>query len=133
MSQANVELAKRAFDAFNRRDVDAFIELTTADFEYYPSLVGAVERRSFSGREGMEQYFEDQRTAWEEFRALPHELRDLGDHVLILGRMEGRGKGSGVSIDAPFGAISDFRDGRVSCIRVYLDHAEALRAAGLAE
>ncbi len=133
MSEANVEITKRALDAFNRRDVDGFMELTTCDFEYYPSLVGAVEHRSFSGREGMEQYFEDQRSAWEEFRALADEFRDLGDHVLALGRMEGRGKGSGVPIGAPFGTITDFRDGKVSRIRVYLDHAEALQAAGLTE
>ena len=131
MSQANVEIVKRAFDAFNRRDLDAFMECVTPDIEYYPSLVGAVERRSFSGREGMEQYFEDQRVAWEQFRVLTDECRDLGERVLVLGRMEGRGRGSGVPVDAPYGTISDFRDGKVSRIRVYLDHGEALRAAGL--
>src|SRR5437899_5039788 len=108
MSQANVETARRAFDAFNRRDVDAFIELTTSDFEFYPSLLGAVEHGSFSGREGMEQYFEDVREAWEEFLVLADAFRDLGDRVLQLGRIEGRGKGSGVPVDTPYWAITDF-------------------------
>jgi ketosteroid isomerase-like protein len=131
MSQANVEVAKRAFDAFNRRDVDAFMELTTSDFEFYPSLLGAVEHRSFSGREGVEQYFKDVREAWEEFLVLADEFRDLGDRVLQIGRMKGRGKGSGVPVETPYWAITDCRDGKVSCVRAYLDHAEALRAAGL--
>jgi ketosteroid isomerase-like protein len=133
MSQENVEIVKRATDAFNRRDLDAFMKCVTPDFEYYPSLVGTVEGRSFKGREGMERYFEDVRGAWEEFRVLLDELRDLGDRVLWLGRMEGRGKGSGVPVDTPYRAISDFRDGKVSRIRVFLDHDEALRAAGLSE
>ena len=133
MSQENVEIVKRALDAFNRRDVDAIMELTSSDFTYYPSLVGAVEHRSFSGREGMEQYFEDQRNAWEDLRALPDEFRDLGDRVLVLGRMEGRGKGSGVPIGSPLGTITDFRDRKMSRVRIYLDPAEASRAAGLDE
>ena len=133
MSEANVEIVKRAFDAFNRRDVAAFMELTTSDFEYYPWLVGAIEGGSFRGCEGMEQYFEDVRETWEEFRVVADEFRDLGDRVLVLGRMEGRGKGSDVPVDAPYGTINDFCDGKLSRVRVFPDHAEALRAAGLSE
>jgi ketosteroid isomerase-like protein len=59
--------------------------------------------------------------------------RDLGDRVLCLGRMEGRGRGSGVPVDAPLGAIFEFRDDKISRMRAYLDHDEALRAAGLSE
>lgn len=133
MSQANVEIVKRAIDAFNRRDLDAFMECVTPDIEYYPSLVGTVEGRSFKGREGMDRYFEDVRDSWEDFRIVADEYRDLGDRVLWLGRMEGRGRGSGVPVDTPYWAISDFWDDKVLCIRTYLDQAEALRAAGLSE
>src|SRR5262245_3666484 len=34
MSQDNVELARRAYDAFNRRDLDAFLALCHADVEF---------------------------------------------------------------------------------------------------
>jgi len=36
-----------------------------------------------------------------------------------------------VPVDTPYWAISDLRDGKVSRIRAFLDHGEALRAAGL--
>jgi ketosteroid isomerase-like protein len=49
----------------------------------------------------------------------------------LLGRNTGRGKGSGVTVDAPTAAILDFHEGKVSRIRLYLDPGEALRAAGL--
>jgi ketosteroid isomerase-like protein len=133
MSDENVEIVQRAIDAFNRRDLDAFMECVTPDIEYYPSLVGTIEGRSFRGREGMEQYFEDVRASWEDFRIVHDEHRDLGERVLWLGRMEGRGKGSGVPVDTPYWAIGDFRQGKLSCIRTYLDDGEALRAAGLSE
>jgi hypothetical protein len=53
MSQENVEVAERAMNAFNRRDIDAFIQQTTADFEWFPALGMAVEGGSFRGREGV--------------------------------------------------------------------------------
>jgi ketosteroid isomerase-like protein len=59
--------------------------------------------------------------------------RDLGDRVLVLGRIEGRGSGSGALVDAPFGAVLDLRGGKISRSHGFLDHGEALRAAGLAE
>jgi len=48
-------------------------------------------------------------------------------------RIEGRGRGSGVLVDAPMGAVLDFRGEKVFLARSYLDHGEALRAAGLSE
>ena len=51
----------------------------------------------------------------------------------MLGRLEGRGMGSGVPIEASLGMVFDFRGGAIARIRGFLDHAEALRAAGLSE
>ena len=133
MSEENVEIAKRATDALNQRDVDAYMEFTTSDFEFFPALAGAVEGGGFRGREGMEAYFEASKDTWEELRLIAEEIRDLGDRVLWLGRAVGRGSGSGVSVTAPVGAIHNFRDGKISRIRAYLDHGEALRAVGPAE
>ena len=81
----------------------------------------------------MRAYFADVDSAWEEFRMIVDEYRDLGDRVLTLGRLEGRGRGSGAAVDTPQGGVADIRDGKVSCVRSYLDHGEALRAAGLTE
>jgi ketosteroid isomerase-like protein len=132
MSDANVELVERLIDAFNRRDVDAFAEITTPDFEWSTSMM-AVEGEIFWGREGIETYFERMRDAWDEFRGLTDEVRDLGERVLWRGRLEGRGRVSGVPVKAPLDILYDFHDGRISRMHSYLDHDEALRAAGLPE
>lgn len=133
MSQENVEIAKRVMDAYNRRDVDAYVDCATPDFELVPVFVGAVEGGSYQGREGIERVFEATRDTWDDYRIVADEFRDLGDRVLLVGRAEGRGRSSGVSVDAPFGSVVDFRGGKISRIRSYLDHGEALRAAGLSE
>jgi ketosteroid isomerase-like protein len=71
--------------------------------------------------------------SWDEFLALADEYRDLGDRVLWLGRLEGRGRSSGVPVSAPLDILYDLRDGKISRMHSYLDHREALRAAGLSE
>ncbi len=92
MSQESVEAGSRMMDAFNRRDIDAFVEPTTADFEWFPALGMAVEGSSFRGREGVEGYFEALHATWEEVRLVAEEVRDLGESVLWLGRIKGRGR-----------------------------------------
>ena len=133
MSQENVEIAKRFVDAFNRRDLNALMDTATPDIAFSPALARTIDDNRFLGREGMRAYFADVDSAWEEFRMIVDEYRDLGDRVLTLGRLEGRGRGSGAAVDTPQGGVADMRDGKVSCVRSYLDHGEALRAAGLTE
>ena len=131
MSQENVESARRVEDAFNRRDVDAIVGEAVVDFEWFPAMPGTAPGSSFTGRSGIETYLGDLDATWEEYRSHPLEFRDLGDRVLMLGRLEGRGRGSGAWVDAPQGTVFDFRAGRLCCVRTHLDHAEALRSVGL--
>jgi len=126
-------MVKRALDAYNRRDLPMYDDLCTADFEYFPALMGIVDSESFQGREALARYYEVVSDTWEEFRVAGEEFRDLGESVLTRVRVEGRGKGSRVPVVAHQTLICDFRDERISRVRTYLDHGEALRAAGLAE
>jgi ketosteroid isomerase-like protein len=135
MVRDKVDIAKRLVDAYNRRDIDgAFAELVTPDFEWYPAIVRALDGGSvYRGREGVELFAADTSENWEELQNVAAEFRDLGDRVFVLGRLKGRGKGSGAPIDQAYAGIFDFRGDRIWCYRVYFDHAEGLRAAGLSE
>jgi ketosteroid isomerase-like protein len=128
-----VKIAKRLMAAVNRRDVDALAEVTTADLEWFPVFAARVEGDVYRGREGIETFLGEVDETWEEFLPVPEEYRDLGERVLGLGRLRTRGRGSGVPIDSPWGGIYDFRNSKVSHIRTFLDHGEALRAAGVEE
>ena len=132
MSQENVEIVKRLTVAFNERDLDVFAAITTPDFEWTTSMT-AVEGEVFWGREGIETYFERMREAWDEFRSVASEYRDLGDRVLFIGRLDGRGLISGVPVSAPLDILFDLRGGKISRMHSYLDHDEALLAARLSE
>lgn len=129
-----VEVARRLVDAYNRRDVELlFAELATADFVWYPAVVRALDGGGFRGRDGVERFARDTIENWEELRSVEEDYRDLGDRVLVLGRLEGRGRGSGAPVDHPYANMLDLRGDRVCRARVYLDRAEGLREAGLAE
>jgi len=124
-----VETAKRAMDGYNTRDLD--YELLTPDFEWTTAMAG-VENEVMRGREGVDSYYESLDAVWERVRVFGGEWRDFGDRALWLGQMEGRGRGSGATVVSPAASLYEFRDGRISRIRSFLDHGEALRAAGLA-
>jgi ketosteroid isomerase-like protein len=132
MAEDNVDVARQAILAFNRREVEAFTALTTPEFEWSPSMV-AVEGETFRGPEGIDTYFERLDDAWERFHIHQDRFRDSTDLVVMLGRLEGRGRSSGVPVDASLGMVFDFRNGAISRIRGYLDHTEAMRASGLPE
>ena len=133
MAQSNVEIAEILMDAVNRRDIDTFAGVTTSDFEWFPVFAARVEGDVNRGRGGIETFLGEVDETREEFRPMPEEYRDLGDRVLALGRLKTRGRASGVPSDSPWGGIYGVRGGKISRIRTYLDHGEALRAAGLSE
>jgi ketosteroid isomerase-like protein len=131
MSQENVEIVKRALEAFSSGDAGGFASLTTSDVEWKTGL-GAIEGGEiFHGHEGVERYFARLSGAWEEFRFVAHEFHDHDDVVLVLGQLVGRGRTGGVPVDSPVGAVWDLREGKIWRLRAYLDQGEATRVAEL--
>jgi hypothetical protein len=52
-----VDIAKRAVDAFNRRDLDGwFAELATPDFKLHSGIARALGGEEYRGREGVERF-----------------------------------------------------------------------------
>ena len=132
MSQQNVEALKAAMEAFNRRDGERFDALLAADAEIVP-VRAAVEGTVYRGRDAATQYCAAVDEAWENLRWEVEEFRDGGGWVLALGRIQGRGRDSGATIDARGGWVARFCEGRLKTFRTYPDRAEALEAVGLSE
>jgi ketosteroid isomerase-like protein len=93
--------------------------------------VVAVDGEIFRGREGIEAYFERMSDAWAEFKTVTEDVRDLDGRVLWVGRLRGVGLSSGAPFDVPLSILYDVRGGRIARMRSFLDHDEALEAAGL--
>jgi ketosteroid isomerase-like protein len=56
------------------------------------------------------------------------EMVESGDRILVMVRWKGRGKGSGVAMEAAGGHLWTFRDGLVVRCEVYRDRDEAQAA-----
>jgi ketosteroid isomerase-like protein len=136
MSQENVEVFKGATEAYNRRDVEAFLEVAHPDVEWHPAafraLVGA-EAAVYRHHDGMRQMFREVDESLAVAHAEWSEIRDLGERIIATGRFHIRGRESGAETESPVAIVGDFADGKVLRVRTYLDPKEALEAVGLSE
>jgi ketosteroid isomerase-like protein len=71
--------------------------------------------------------------AFEDYEVAPEKFTAVGDAVLVHVRVTGRGRASGVPLEARVVQAWVLRDGQVVRAEVYPDEKEALEAVGLAE
>jgi ketosteroid isomerase-like protein len=130
MSQQNIELVRRMYAALTRRDAAEVVELSD------PEIVIDASRLTFNpgtyvGHQGVLELAAGMDEVWAEIRFEPLEFVDLGERVVVVERLVGKGKGSGVEVGQTWGAIWTLRDGRVARLEVgYADLDAALAAAG---
>jgi ketosteroid isomerase-like protein len=128
---------RMAWEAFNRRDLDAAFMLYHPDCEStWPDDLRSV---GFSepGTHNREDRIRIQREGFDDWGGslhyVPEELIEAGDRLLTAGRMEATGPGSGASVDMEWIAVVTMRDGRVIREQIFFDRQEALDAAGVLE
>jgi uncharacterized protein len=133
VSQENLELARRAYEAFNRGDLDAMVADFAPTFEYVPTgaIPGAGE--AYQGPEGWQEFVRWFMGEFENTRAEVRELTDAGDHVLVSLTLQGRGKQSGVEASWDVWHVWTMRDGKFVHGQGFERRDDALEAAGLPE
>jgi ketosteroid isomerase-like protein len=132
MSQ-NVEDAYRAADAFNRRDLDAYLELVDPAVEYRSLVVGM--EGSYHGHEGIRRYWRDLLAASPDFTVDIVEVRDFGDRTLTKLIARGHGAGSNIPIEQTVWAVARAPGIGEKAIWManFATEEEALEAVGLSE
>jgi ketosteroid isomerase-like protein len=126
------KLVERAFEAFTKRDLEAFLEMSETDVEVMlPTAEIANEGRPYVGHEGVRDYFRDVATIWEELRVIPQLVAVKDDVIVVIGRAYARGV-MGIT-DTPAGWVVRQVDGRVRSLHVYWNRQEALAAGGVTE
>jgi ketosteroid isomerase-like protein len=133
VSEENVELSHRANDAFNRRDLDAFVVLMDPSVEFTPYERAIQGLGPYCGHAGVRSWWEESFEVLPDLTVEVQEVRDLGDRTLVRGRLHGQGAGSGASFERHLWEIVQWRDQKVVWWRASESEAEALEAAGLRE
>jgi SnoaL-like domain len=131
MAQEDVQLARNAVAAFNRRDVADLVEMTAGDFEWV-TWTGTVELTAYHGAEGLARYFQDA-DVWEVLNLDVREFRDVGGGVLVVGTFHARGGGSGAEIHVPYYSAFFTSGGKLARVLSFRTEEEALRAVGSRE
>jgi ketosteroid isomerase-like protein len=134
MSHENVEVVRRAVEAFNEGGFgsEATLEFFDVDavFEEPPEQPGP---RVAHGRESVSRIFTQFDAAWEEHQTHPDEIRAIDDErVLLLSRDHFRGR-DGIELDQTSGTIFTLRGGKIVRMQAFWDRSKALEAAGRGE
>ena len=135
MSEENVEKCRRGFEAWNRRDVDGWLEYFTDDVDYRATEGEIDDRGPIHGKDALRAYAEDWTAMFDDVRFEPVEVIDAGDDTVIaVMRISGRPKGtSAEALTLSVAGVNTIRDGKIARSREYWTREEALEAAGLSE
>ena len=128
MSERNVEIVRRAIEAFNRRDFDVALRDFAPDATLDMSRSRGPYAGIYVGHDAIRTF--DMTELFERVTMVPDEFIPHGEHVVVPGptRMTGRG---GIEVEATGAFVVTLRDGRVVRWTLYQDRAEALKAVGL--
>jgi ketosteroid isomerase-like protein len=132
MSQGNVEVVLSTFDAWERGDTDAILEVCDEGIVVMQptELPGAPPRQY--GHAGVLEAFALWPEYWEDFRVEILRKFDFGDRVVVTTEQSGRSKESGIELAAQFTFLFTLRDHKITEWRIFLREPEALEAARLA-
>jgi uncharacterized protein len=134
MSQENVEVVRRGYEAFNRGDLQGMVADFAPTFEYVPTgVVPGFDRDVYRGPDGMKEFMGWMRDEFDDPRAEIDELIEAGDQVLVGVIAHGRGKQSGVEGSWHFWHLWTVRDRKLVRGQGFVSREEALKAAGLRE
>jgi ketosteroid isomerase-like protein len=131
VSQENVEIIDHGMQAILRGDREATLDLydPAADLDMSRMPGG----RMYHGPEGVREFFSDWFGAWRDLRFKRERLIDVGDRVVQITCLTGRGRATGAEVSIRGGDVFTFRDGKIVLHVGYPDATEALKAVGLEE
>jgi uncharacterized protein len=132
MSEENADLARRAYAAFNTGGIAAIIEFLDPNIEWSEGM-DVPEPRVYRGHDGVRRQQEQFAQAWESLRLEPERFVDAGDRLVVIVRLVGRGKGSGVEVEHRAAHVWTVREGKATKLQMYMNPKEALEAMGLRE
>jgi ketosteroid isomerase-like protein len=138
VSEENVELVRRAIEAFNRRGVESLISggFYSPEIVFDLSSAGIPGAGVYHGLDEVRAFFEEDwfgAFPFEEWEIDVEELIDNGDQVIVMTRQRGRGASSGVAAELELANIFTLHGAEIVRLEVYRDRERALEVAGLEE
>jgi ketosteroid isomerase-like protein len=131
-SPENLEVVRRAIDAFNEGDLDAVLRECDPDVEIDWSRSRGVEAGTYHGYDACRSFWSTFIDTFDRVTVTADELIARGDQVVVSTRARMRGR-DGIEVAAGSVQVATLRHGRIVGWSLYQDKAEALQAVGLPE
>jgi ketosteroid isomerase-like protein len=127
VARSDIDVVKEVYAAFAVRDLERVEAVLDPDVVFVAVTGGLIGRTEpYRGHEGMREYFRDVARIWDELVLTPREFEEVGDAILVTGRVSARSPSRMIS--GSTGWVWRVRSGLVVYVRVYASAAEA-RAA----
>jgi ketosteroid isomerase-like protein len=132
VAEENVEIVRGSIDAYNVGDLDLMLSFYAADVAATPDASVFPEAGTRYGHQEYRSWLEEHNTAW----VKPHygisEMFMVDDgRVVHRGEWGGEGVASGIELTSSITGIYTIREGQISSVVWFFDHAQALEAVGL--
>ena len=108
-----MELVRRGHDAFNRRDLDAYLATHDADIEFTPYERAIEGLGPYHGHEDVRQWWRNAFEVFPDFNVELDEVRDIVTAVVVRGRLHGHGAESGASFERTYWGVFRLRNEKV--------------------
>jgi ketosteroid isomerase-like protein len=132
MSQAKVELVRRAFEAYADGGLEAVVPFYTPDVVWLAASQWP-EDSAYEGIDANRRQDEVWHASFDDYGWEVHDIRDAQDRVLVLAEMVGRTKTDSVELRQRVGLLARFRGEQISEVKAYGTWQEGLEAVGLSE
>jgi ketosteroid isomerase-like protein len=131
MSQENLEIVRRGYEAFIRGDLDSALADVHEDF-VATRVAPMPDVTPYHGPQGLVQIFVDWTADFDEFEMSPEEFIDANaEQVVVRQRQRAVGARSGVPIEAEFWFVNTVRGRKLLRLEIYASKSQALEAVGL--
>jgi ketosteroid isomerase-like protein len=131
MSEENVEIVRRMYEAFHRGDFAGALAYFDPAVEVDASV--RVDEGIGHGRDAVATMVARWVGAWDDWGEEMEEIRDLGRYVVVVSTQRGRAKGSGIEVETRYAVLYEIRGDAITRMVLHTGPAEALAAAGLSE
>jgi ketosteroid isomerase-like protein len=132
MSQENVDVVRRALNAWNRRDLTAWLACMRSDAEIDWSRAQGPFRSVYRGHPAHRDFWDVFWSTFEGVRVESHGFTEIGSEVIYSNTAYMRGR-EGIEVTARTTFLNTVEDGLITRLRMFQERAEALEAAGLSE
>ena len=130
MTESNVDRIRHAYDAWNRRDIEAAMAFLDEDVEWEMSGAIVGTEAAYRGHEGVRRWWLQFLEPFDSVTIEPLEvIESRADVVLVRLSLRATGR-QGIEVDLPISHLYELRGGKAVRVRAFMDHAAALDAAG---